>query len=414
MFDISSMNKEHPELSKLLKIHDVKVKIFKTYKGRPDELLEVETLIRDLERLGCRGLEDKFNDVTAEKFDSTVSELTVAEILLNNNYDTELLSDDDERFKIKKGHEAKSPDIICTRDTSTTYIEVVRLNDSSFKDVVDLIQEQVGDFVRCLPYRIDIHLKDEPSLPKIKKEDKNKQKQSVLDSLEIFKKSFSEAMQPQVPLNLPSDAGAFTFVLKKIESEQGYFCIISTCFDVPTELIEYLEKYDIDKKNKAHDFPIEQRKNPFIIAIDLHMREIKDESVHRLLYGDVVVFCSSTFANDIGISSQDYIRWTKEEWEKVITETHKRDSWKKIERAQSNGWSSFLIEKSLIPNNDQLSYIDKNNEGIFVSDKMEDVSAVLLIDHNRKCFLYPNPFCREEINNPKIINFINMTEDAEG
>jgi len=137
------------------------------------------------------------------------------------------------------------------------------------------------------------------------------------------------------------------------------------------------------------------------------MREIKDESIHRLLYGDVVVFCSSAFANDIGISSQDYIRWTKEEWEKIITETHKRDSWEKIERAESNGWDSFLIEKSLIPNNDKLSYIDKNNEGIFVLNKMEDVNAVLLIDHNRKCFFYPNSFCRDEINNPKIINFIN-------
>src|SRR5674536_188907 len=40
----------------------------------------------DLEWLGCKGLENKFNDVgDADKFDSTVSELEVAKILLNQS-----------------------------------------------------------------------------------------------------------------------------------------------------------------------------------------------------------------------------------------------------------------------------------------------------------------------------------------
>ncbi|WP_155399372.1 hypothetical protein [Methanosarcina mazei] len=44
---------------------------------------------------------------------------------------------------------------------------------------------------------------------------------------------------------------------------------------------------------------------------------------------------------------------------------------------------------------------------------MDDVSAILILDHSSGCFFYPNPFCRDEINSPEIINFINMTEDAE-
>lgn len=395
-FDVSSMNESYPELSKLLNDH-VKVKVFEAYKDRPDELEEAEDLISDLERLGCKEIEKKLNEKEADNFDSTVSELKVAKVLLDNKHNVEFLSEKDPCFKKRKGQTYKSPDIICKDNDSTTCVEVVRLNDSSRKDIVDLIQDQVGDFVRCLPYRIDVHLKEELSLPKIKKEDKNKQKQSVLDSLEIFKKSFSEDMQPQVPLNLPNDAGDFTFVLKKNALEQGYLCIISICFDIPAELIKYLEKYDIDKKDKAHDFPIEQRNNPFIIAIDLRMWEIKDEDIHSLLYGLVGL----------------HPRGMKKYWEEVMAEVHSRDSWEKIKRAQSNGWDSFLREKFLIPNNETLLCINKDNEGKFVSDKMEDISAILVIDHNNKCFFYPNPFCRDEINNPKIVNFINTNENVQ-
>ena len=65
----------------------------------------------------------------------------------------------------------------------------------------------------------------------------------------------------------------------------------------------------------------------------------------------------------------------------------------------------------MIPNSSNNSYIIE--EGIFVLDKMDDVSAILILDHSSGCFFYPNPFCRDEINSPEIINFINMTEDAE-
>jgi hypothetical protein len=46
-FNVSVMDKLYPELSKLLKSRDVKVKIFEAYKDSPNELLEAETLIKD-------------------------------------------------------------------------------------------------------------------------------------------------------------------------------------------------------------------------------------------------------------------------------------------------------------------------------------------------------------------------------
>lgn len=392
-FDISSMDEQYRELSKLLNNCDdkIKIEIFDAYRYRHNELLEAETLIRNLERLGCKGLENKFKDITVNVFDSTVSELTVAEILLNNKYDVELLSENDLIFKKNKREKYKSPDIVCKKDTLTTYIEVVRLNGTGSKEIMDLVEGQIGDFVKDLPYRIDVYLSERLSIPKKELSEINEQKKLLLDSIETFKKSLNETIKIS---SLPCQkicTEDIIFEIKEIELEQGYIGIIySDCFDIPTALIEYFEKHDIHKKNKAYGFLSQMRKNPFIIAIDLHMREIKYESIHRLLYGDVAV----------------HPRWMKTSWEKLIAEIHERDSWKKIERAQSNGWASFLIEKFLIPDNDNFLYI--NREGIFVLDKMDDVSAVLLIDHNRKYFLYPNPFCRDEINNLKIVDLISI------
>ena len=194
-FNVSVMDKLYPELSKLLKSRDVKVKIFEAYKDSHNELLEAETLINDLERLGCKELENKFNDVgDADKFDSTVSELEVAKILLNNEYDVELLSDNNQCFI------TKSPDIICMDDASTTYIEVVKLNANI--DIMDLIQKEIGDYVKCLPYQVDICLRERLSMPVVieiqdsqrtkYKLNRSEQLNLVLKSLATFKESFNK------------------------------------------------------------------------------------------------------------------------------------------------------------------------------------------------------------------------------
>lgn len=408
-FDVSSMDELYPELFKLLKDHDVKVKVFEAYKDRPDELEEAEGLISDLEQLGCKGIEKKLNEKKAEEFDSTVSELKVAKVLLNNKHNVEFLSEKDPCFKNGKGKTYKSPDIISKDNDSTTCVEVVRLNVNV--DIMELIQKEIEDYVKCLPYRVDVYLSERLSIPKVieSKDQKKKlnlnrkeQKDLVLTSLEIFKQSYDKIKAENVLPSLNISTPDIDFDLTKVNRKQGYIgFFFSDCAGVPTELIEYLKQRCIDEKNKPNGFSIDLRKNPFIIAIDLHMRLIGQEDVNRLLYGDVVV------------PSHDSIKWMKNEWVTVITEIHNRNSWKKIEQVQSNGWDSFLREKFLIPDNETLSYIDQKNEGIFVSDEMKDVSAILIIDRKNKCFFYPNPFCRDEINNPKIVNFINTNENVQ-
>ncbi|AKB24913.1 hypothetical protein MSMTP_1444 [Methanosarcina sp. MTP4] len=323
------MDVKCPKLSCLLKSSDVKIKIFEENKDRDEELLEVETLICDLNQLGCRGLNSKFDSVdTNETFKSTVSELKVAKILLNNKYDVELLSEKDPRFKKKKGETYKSPDIICIDNDSTICIEVTSLkNRTEFEDF-----------------------------------------------LSIFLSSDLTDKWIEVPV--PGS--------KKL-----------------------LENKQIDGKNKVKDFPSELTKNPFIIAIEIHEWGINDEDIRKILYGNICCFGSNT----MGIPEEAYERSKLEDWEKVNTDVQTRDSWIKIQKAISKGWGSFLSKYSLIPNSSNNSYI--NEEGIFVLDKMDDVSAILILDHSSDCFFYPNPFCRDEINSTEITNFINMTEDAE-
>lgn len=326
---INDMDVKCSKLSCLLKSSDVKIKIFEEYKDKAEELLEVETLIHDLNHLGCRGLEAKFESVDVnDKFKPTVSELKVAKILLNNKYDVELLSEKDPRFKKTKKKTYKSPDIICIDNDSKICIEVTSLkNRTEFEDF-----------------------------------------------LSIFLSSDLTDKWTEVP--------------------------------VPG-LMNSVENQQIDDKNKVKDFPNELTKNPFIIAIEIHEWGINNNDIRKILYGTICCFGSNT----MNIPEENYEKLKLEDWEKVNTEVQTRDSWIKIEKAISKGWESFLSKYSLIPNSSNNSYIIE--EGIFVLDKMDDVSAILILDHSSGCFFYPNPFCRDEINIPEIINFINMTEDAE-
>ena len=344
-FDVSSMDKKYPKLSDLLKSRDVKVKILNMYKDRQDELLEAETLISDIGRLGCRGLEVKLNNVTAENFDSTVSELRVAKILLNNKHEVELLSEKAPRFKKSRGETYKSPDIVCIDNDSMTCIEVTRLNNKTeFNDLI-----------------------------------------------------------PDTSLLSLDYTDVLTSALIKIIENENIVGVLSNWVEVPaTGLMERVEEEKINDKNKVKDFPSDLIKNSFIIAIDMHEWGIKGDDIRKKLYGNICRF----YSNTMGTPDDAYKKLKKEDWEKVITEVHIRDSWQKIEKARNNGWESVLIEYYLIPNSLNNFYI--NEEGIFVLGKLDDVSAILIIDHNCKCFFYPNPFCRDEINNPKIINFVTI------
>jgi hypothetical protein len=347
--DVSFMEKKYPKLSDLLKSH-VKAEVFNEYKDRPDELLEAENLVCDLKQLGCRGLEKKLNDLDgAGKFGSTVSEMKVAKILLNNEHDVEFLSEKDPRFEKGKGKTYKSPDIICIDDYLMTCIEVTRLNNKTeFADII-------------------------PATSLIS-----------LDWTDVLT----------------------TALVKIIEKEKmnGTF---SNWVNVPVNgLMERVEEEKIIDKNKVKDFPSNLIKKPFVIAIDMHEWGIKGADIRKKLYGNKCRFSSNT----TGIPDGNYRKLKEEDWKRVITEVHSRDSWEKIEKAKINGWGSVLSEHFLIPNSLNNSYISE--EGIFVSGKINDVSAILIIDHNNNCFFYPNPFCNDEINDPEIKNFISTTESA--
>ncbi|AKB28684.1 hypothetical protein MSSIT_1965 [Methanosarcina siciliae T4/M] len=313
----------------MLKSSDIQAKLFKEYKDRLDELLEVETLIINLKQLGCKGLDTKFESVDDNgKFKSTVSELKVAKLLLSNKHEVELLSEKDTCFKKKKGETYKSPDMICINDDSKICIEVTSLKNRT----------EFDDFL------------------------------SILRSSDLTNRW----------VEVPAIGSKENF-----KNQQIY-----------------------DKMKKENFYP-ELEKNPYIIAIEIHEWGINSEDIRKILYGSICCFCSNT----MGTPEEDFEKLKRRNWENVNTEVQARDSWIKIQKAISKGWESFLSKYSLIPNSSNNSYIEE--EGIFVLDKMDDVSAILILDHSNNCFFYPNPFCRDEINSPKIINFINMTEDAE-
>lgn len=291
---------------------------------------------------------------------------------------------------------------MCKDEIFTTYTEVTRIGENPY--VTDLILKQLREFAQCLPYRIDVQLKERLSIPKMEMTERKVQKDLVENSLDLFKKSLTDAIltltYPEKQIEIDTDDIIFT--LTKTELKIGYVGIIeSECIHIPTsKLNEYIKGRLIKKAKKRDSFEGEHRNYPYIIAINWCESFLDETDVNNLLYGSV----SSPISNEIGMPDIEYRKWIDDEWNRVTKETKNRASWTKIEKARDKGWELFLIKKFLIPNGN--SHI--NNEGIFVTlEEMKNVSAVLFLNNWGKISYHPNPFCSDEINDPRIINFMN-------
>ena len=104
------MIEKYPNLSWILdnvneskKGMNLKNELFDKYKDKPKYLLTLETLITGLRCLGCEGLQKKLNHGSSlNRFNTFISELEIAKILIDNKKNTELLSDTDPHFGEKQ------------------------------------------------------------------------------------------------------------------------------------------------------------------------------------------------------------------------------------------------------------------------------------------------------------------------
>ncbi len=353
----------------------LKLELFGTYQNNPRYLSYLDNLIFELKKFGCKNIQEKIKDAdNLYKFTSTVSELEVANFLIKNDKKAQLLPDN--------YFDSKSPDILCKGKDFEAYIEVTRFGESeSSYIVIDFLR----DFLKHLPYRVDIKLKYILSLPARDHKKRTEQESIVNVSLEQFVQLFREDTFSEYPFKIKT--AGIVFEIYQTGSGKGYPGIVETeVIKVPEDALKANISYWLLKKAEKRDnWEKDHRKYPYIIAIDCKEWTIDDITINALLYGQRTTI----------FAPRGYEKWREKEW-KAITDNkiEKIPRWREIEEAGKSGWEKFLLKEALIPNN----YTHLIKEGVFLSESlMKNVSLVLFREPNN-VFFFPNPFAYDEIN----------------
>ena len=370
------MTNVYPNLTWALSLNPkLQEMFFEEYNSNASYLSQLEELILELKSLKCKGIQEEIKDVSdLYKFNSIVSELEIAQILAKNGTEATLLPDD--------YFQSKSPDILCENDIINSYIEVTRLSGNDY--LLNPIITYLKDFLKNNPYRIDVTLKKNLSIPKVNGSERGQQEQLVELSLKEFEDKFKISTLSEFPFEI--DTTDITFKIYETNSGNGYTGIITLeLVTIPSKtLCEYVKDRLIKKAIKRNYFEDIHRTYPYILAFDCDEWSIDASDINRLLYGVITVIASTPN------------QWRENEWNKIITDKERNiPKWNEIDTASKNGWGDLLNEKCLIPNN--YSYLSE--EGIFLSEQlMKNVCGVLFRDKLDNVSFYPNPFCSIEIN----------------
>jgi hypothetical protein len=208
---------DNPNLVWALTFNDrLKLELFETYQNNPRYLSYLDNLIFKLKKFDCEKIQEKINDAdNLYKFYSTVSELEIAKVLVESGKKVQLLPDD--------YFDSKSPDILCKGDDFDAYIEVTRFGESeSSYNVIDFLR----CFLKDLPYRVDVKLKYELSLPARDYEKRAIQEGIVKISLDQFAEFLRVNNISKFPLKIKTDG--IIFEIYQTDSGKGYPGIAKT------------------------------------------------------------------------------------------------------------------------------------------------------------------------------------------
>jgi len=241
-----------------------------------------------------------------------------------------------------------------------------------------------------LPYRIDIELKSNLSLPRLTFNERTPQEDLVNRSIEQFKIKMKSGFS-----ELPIETDGIIFRVSQTESKKGEPGTILLVDEIPIEdLMDYIKKRLVKKAKKRNDFKGVHRKSFYIIAFDCEESAIDENDIESLLYGR-----PNWLGSYVSKPPEKAYEWRQKEWKSITDNSKKNTAYHQIEQAKEKGWESFLLDKNLIPNN----YCNRNGTGLFLSEpELKNVSGIIFIDNWNKYFFYPNPFCYSEINYPDI------------
>jgi len=338
-------------------------KLFETYKDDPQYLYSLDRLMAFLKKHGCKNVEDRLRYIKViRNFESALSELEIAKILIENGKTVEILPETYQGMK-------RPPDLLANDSNFGAYIEVTRITDDcTIELIISFLNKLIKN--RGLPFAIDVSLNEEISVPAFGDE-RDIKKEKIKMGLCELKDKLQKIENDEIIQNICTSIGVF--LVRRSQLELGYVGAFSlgSGFPVP-KIIEKIRKDVINKAEKRTHWKGEHLKKYYVVALDFeHLSftsEINDAILKSALFGRYNL-CDA-------------------------------DIKEMVEEANQKGWRSYL--QSL-----NISSFDPRRRGIFFTEEIsKNVSGVIGKFRGREIVFIPNPFAYNEINNPKLLNYL--------
>jgi len=348
-------------------------------KYRPDHgyWKYLDRLISDLTAGKCEGIREKLADVAnnSSKFNSAVSELEIARVLIQHKKFVKLLPD------VYMGKDTAgdipSPDILAHDKTGNYYVEVSMFSDDETSElIIDELRAFLADSTP--PCRVDVSLPQALSLPANSHADRATKYAKIRQVVADFKPKFSSANRNQLPIHITVDGVMFDVFPSGLG--KGYPGMVTTdAFQVPTQEYTKIIQYRVSEKSKKRlKWTGDNLDKRYVVAIDSDQITMNEVELYAALIG-------------WGNSFQPPLRIPQ------------RPIPPAIKNAANSGWRAFLENVHLIP----LGQTIIDPYGCYLTDPVIANTSGVLLRVGSKLWFVPNPFADPQINDPNLVQFLN-------
>ncbi len=360
---------------------DLAMVIANTYGNNIRYLEYLDELIKELRDGKCSGIREKFADANRlRKFDSMLSEVEIARILIRHHKNVELLPDD-------FFHPAKSPDIISTDKNWAFFVEVKTLTED---ETVNRMTADIENFLATQNKRncrVDLNLKRGLTMVTTRFLERRAKEKLAMQSFQEFKDKFAQANLSNLPISL--DTKGCIFEINESGLDRSYVGITRTgVFTVPLDkLVEKIRRDVVEKAKKRIDWKQDHPNIFYIVAINSEQTSVTADDVEQALIGTRVTVARWPPDSPVPI-------------EKVRPQKLARG----VKTASKKGWQPFLRELYVIPRN--RTFLDINKKGIYFTKRVvKNVSRVLVRFRLGGFHWVPNPFAYDEISDPNLVDY---------
>ena len=338
-------------------------------------------VLSDIKSLPIKGIQKKFAEIGhPNKLLPIFSELKAAKILATRNFEVELLSDNDRRFR-QRGRSMQSPDLLVKRKEFQLLVEVQRkLSDY---DIEYELHQELHPLLKERDFNLSISYSKDLSKLSVDSNTRGEKEEAFSDFAETLRQCLEPLDQDKLPCDFELNGSKIS--VKAAEPGRGR---ISSCVTAVTKVPEeeYIDQIKIAVKKKAckrNSWKEDYLALPYLIFLDLETAELS-EAVFSALYGSRT-WIERLEPDKVGRQRVDYPQFV-------------------VDKFQGNQ-RELLFKLGF--DSRRCSYI--NEPGSFVTEesvKRNISSVVTMLNREVECF--PNPFCDPAIYLSNLPEFLSI------